>query len=179
MWCYISDRGLRGRHTDMDEWYFLEIEWRQNWTFDHYNPRRAQQNIRYIDQGRWSVDLSKRWSTKKLRCDIFDYTCCLDAHIAKLCRSINFNLFSIGKIRKYLDGPTAEKMINATVTYRLDYSNSLLYGAKQSHIDRLVLPRITQPGLYLNAASLTVLALCWKNCNGFPWSIGSVIKFCS
>ena len=20
MWCYISDRGLRGRHTDMDEW---------------------------------------------------------------------------------------------------------------------------------------------------------------
>ena len=28
-------------------------------------------------------------------------------------------------------------MINATVTSRLDYCNSLLYGAKQSHIDRL------------------------------------------
>ena len=68
---------------------------------------------------------------------IFDSTCCLDAHIAKLCRSINFNLYSVGKIRKYLDGPTAEKMINATVTSRLDYCNSLLYGAKQSHIDRL------------------------------------------
>ena len=39
--------------------------------------------------------------------------------------------------RKYLDGPTAEKMINATVTSRLDYCNSLLYGAKQSNIDRL------------------------------------------
>ena len=57
--------------------------------------------------------------------------------IAKLCRSINFNLYSVWKIRKYLDGPTAEKMINATVTSRLDYCNSLLYGAKQSHIDRL------------------------------------------
>ena len=68
---------------------------------------------------------------------IFDSTCCLDAHITKLCRSINFNLYSVGKIRKYLDGPTAEKMINATVTSRLDYCNSLLYGAKQSHIDRL------------------------------------------
>ena len=68
---------------------------------------------------------------------IFDSTCCLDAHIAKLCRSINFNLYSVGKIRKYLDGPTAEKMINATVTSRLDYCNNLLYGAKQSHIDRL------------------------------------------
>ena len=44
--------------------------WWQNWTSDHYNPWRAQQNIRYINQGRWSVDLSKWWSTKKLRCDI-------------------------------------------------------------------------------------------------------------
>ena len=68
---------------------------------------------------------------------IFDSTCCHDAHVAKLYRSINFNLYSVGKIRKYLDGPTAKKMINATVTSRLDYCNSLLYGAKQSHIDRL------------------------------------------
>ena len=28
-------------------------------------------------------------------------------------------------------------MINATVTSHLDYCNSLLYGAKQSHVDRL------------------------------------------
>ena len=68
---------------------------------------------------------------------IFDSTCCLDAHIAKLCRGINFSLYSVRKIRKYLDGPTAEKMINATITSRLDYCNSLLYGTKQSHIDRL------------------------------------------
>ena len=30
---------------------------------------------------------------------IFDSTCCLDAHVAKLYRSINFNLNSVGKIR--------------------------------------------------------------------------------
>ena len=70
-------------------------------------------------------------------CVIFDSTCCLVAHIAKLCRSINLNLNSVERIRKYLDGRPAEKMINATITSRLDYCNSILYGAKQSHIDRL------------------------------------------
>ena len=65
---------------------------------------------------------------------IFDSTCCLGA---KLCRSMNFNLYSDGKIRRYLDRPTSENMINATVISRLDFCNSLQYGTKQSHIDRL------------------------------------------
>ena len=61
---------------------------------------------------------------------LFDSTCCLDTHVSKLSKSINFNLYSIGKIRKYLDKSTTEKMIHASVTSRLDYCNSLLYGAK-------------------------------------------------
>ena len=61
---------------------------------------------------------------------IFDSTCLLDAHMAKLCRSTNFNLYSLGKIWKYLDKPTTEKIINATVASRLHYCNNLLYGAK-------------------------------------------------
>ena len=128
MCCFISNRGLRGRHTDMDEWWFLEVKWRQNWTAGHHNPRRAQQNIRYIDQGRYQ-SISPSDDPPRNLGVIFDSTCCLDAHIA--------NLHSVGKIRKYLDGPTAEKMINATVTSRQDYRNSLLYGTEQSHIDRL------------------------------------------
>ena len=64
---------------------------------------------------------------------VFDSTCRLDAHTAKLCRRINFNLYSVEKIRTYLD----RHMINVIVTYRSDYCNSLLYGANQSHIDRL------------------------------------------
>ena len=38
--------------------------------------------------------------------------------------------------------------------------------------------RIMQPGLYLKGASLSILALCWENSIGFPWSIGSLIRFC-
>ena len=69
---------------------------------------------------------------------IFDSTCCLDAHIAKLCKNNNFNLYSVGRIRKYLDKPTTvKKNITATVKSRLDYCNSQLNGSKQSHIDRL------------------------------------------
>ena len=96
---------------------------------------------------------------------IFEITHGLDAHIAKLCRTINFNLYSVGKIRKYIDGPTA-------------LSYGLSYGAKQSHIHRLQCCQ-NNAGLYLKGASLTTLSLCLENCIGFPWSIGSVTKFCS
>ena len=41
----------------------VEVKWWQNWTSNHYNTWRAQQNIRYIDQGQWSVDFSKWCST--------------------------------------------------------------------------------------------------------------------
>ena len=57
---------------------------------------------------------------------IFDSTLGLKAHVSKLCQSINYNIYSIGKIRKYLDRSTTEKLVNATITSRLDYCNSLL-----------------------------------------------------
>ena len=59
---------------------------------------------------------------------LFVSTCCLNDHVNKICQSINYQLYCIGKIRKYLDKPTTEKMINSAVTSRLDYCNSLLYG---------------------------------------------------
>ena len=59
---------------------------------------------------------------------IFDSALSLKSHISSVCKSINYYIYSIGKIRKYLDRPTAEKMVNATITSRLDYCNSLLYG---------------------------------------------------
>ena len=70
---------------------------------------------------------------------LFDSTCSLNDHVSKICKSINYNLYSIGKIRKYLDTPTAEKMINCSITSRLDYCNSLLYGAKCYNISQLQL----------------------------------------
>ena len=45
--------------------------------------------------------------------------------------------FKAGRMRKFIDRTTAEKMINVTIPYRLDYNNILLYEVKQYHIDRL------------------------------------------
>ena len=59
---------------------------------------------------------------------LFDSTCCLNDHVNKICKNINYQLYSIGKILKYLYKPTTEKMINSAVTSRLDNCNSLLYG---------------------------------------------------
>ena len=53
------------------------------------------------------------------------------------CRSINFNLYSIGKIRKYLDRPTVEKLVNAIITSRLDYCNSLMFGIPKDLMSQL------------------------------------------
>ena len=68
---------------------------------------------------------------------IFDSTCSLSHHITKVCKSINYYLYSIGKVRKYMDMPTTEKMVNALVTSRLDYCNSLLYGLSDARISQL------------------------------------------
>ena len=70
---------------------------------------------------------------------LFDSTCSLNDHVSKICKSINYNLYSFGKIRKYLDTPTAEKMINCSITSRVGYCNSLLYGGKGYNISQLQL----------------------------------------
>ena len=70
---------------------------------------------------------------------LFDSTCSLNDHVSKICKSINYNMYSIGKSRKYLDTSTAEKIINCSITSRLDYCNSLLYGAHGHDISQLQL----------------------------------------
>ena len=68
---------------------------------------------------------------------IFDSTCSLKDHVSYVCRSISFNLYSIAKIRKYLDQPTVETLVNAIITPRLDYYNSLMFGIPNELISQL------------------------------------------
>ena len=67
---------------------------------------------------------------------LFDSTCSLSDHVNKLCKSLNYNIFSIGKIRKYLDKSTAEILVNSLVTSKMDYCNSLLYGINDCQIEQ-------------------------------------------
>jgi len=46
-------------------------------------------------------------------------------------------MHNIGKIRNYLDQPTAEKLIHAFVTSKIDFCNSLLFGPPKKQLDKL------------------------------------------
>ena len=66
-----------------------------------------------------------------------DSSLTFEYHVKKVCKSANYNLYSIGKIRRLLSQANAEKLVNALVTSRLDHCNGVLFGAKKSVINPL------------------------------------------
>lgn len=68
---------------------------------------------------------------------LFDATMGLRQHTSKLCQSLNYKIYNIGKIRKYINSDCAKTLVNSTVTAKLDYCNSLLYGIKGDYLDNL------------------------------------------
>jgi len=82
-------------------------------------------------------------NTIKLESAICDLGVVLDNHldlsrqVNNICKSASLAIHNIGKIRKYLDQPTAEKLIHAFVTTILDFCNSLLFGLPKKQIDKL------------------------------------------
>ena len=68
---------------------------------------------------------------------IFDNTHMFHKHIKTTCQSIYAHLRRIGSIRKYLSKETCQILIHATLSSKLDYCNSLLYGLPSSNIGLL------------------------------------------
>ena len=59
----------------------------------------------------------------------FDKNLSFVKHLKKVVGAINFAFYNIGKIRKYLDRPSCESLINGLTCSRLNYCNTLFYGA--------------------------------------------------
>ena len=57
---------------------------------------------------------------------IFNDTMTMSQHVSTVCRSVNYHIRNIGKIRKYIDYDTCHAAARALVLPRLDYCNSLL-----------------------------------------------------
>ena len=57
--------------------------------------------------------------------------------VNNICKSAYLAIRNTGKIRNYLDQPTAEKLVHAFVTSKLDFCNSLLYGLSKKQLDKL------------------------------------------
>ncbi len=58
-------------------------------------------------------------------------------HVNSIISSVNFHIRNIRRIAKYLDHDTKHHVVRCLILSRLDYGNSLLYGAKSKDLDRL------------------------------------------
>ena len=70
---------------------------------------------------------------------ILDANLDLEKHVASICKSCYMHMHHIGRIRRYLTEEAAAVLVNALITSRLDYANSLLYGLPKHLIKRLEL----------------------------------------
>ena len=68
---------------------------------------------------------------------LLDYILTGAPQINNCCQSAFLALSHTSKIRKYLEQPTAEKLIHGFITYRLDYCNSLLSSIPENQIKKL------------------------------------------
>jgi hypothetical protein len=68
---------------------------------------------------------------------IFDPHMNMDLHVNLLCRTVNFHLKNISRIRRFIDQNTCAHAVRSLVLSRLDYGNSLLGGISCSSLKRL------------------------------------------
>ena len=61
----------------------------------------------------------------------------LKSHVRNICRSASFGIYKIGRLRKYLDKKSTERLVHAFVSSRLDFNNSLLYGLPSAVLSSL------------------------------------------
>ena len=94
----------------------------------------AKVNIDSINVG--TVEVSSSSEVKNLGCWL-DNQLKLNSHINRLCKSAFFHLYNIRKIRKFLSRETTQILVNALVTSRLDYCNSILYGLPATELYKL------------------------------------------
>ncbi|XP_072027830.1 uncharacterized protein [Amphiura filiformis] len=67
----------------------------------------------------------------------FDTSLTMSSHVTALCKSLNFILWNISRIRRYIDQNTCSCAMRALILSKLDYANALLAGCKAGDITRL------------------------------------------
>ena len=67
----------------------------------------------------------------------FDSTLSMEAHVTKTCSTGFYYLYNLKRIRRYLSRENVETLINAFISCRLDYCNSLMYGLPAYQLAKL------------------------------------------
>ena len=68
---------------------------------------------------------------------VFDTSMKMNEHISHLSAVVNFHLWNLWRIRRFIDKETCHSAVRALVTSRLDYGNALLYGITSQNLSRL------------------------------------------
>ena len=83
-------------------------------------------------------DVSVRASTNVKNLGvIFDASMNMSAQISAICKSVNFHIRNLWRIRRFITREACHHAVRSLVLSRIDYANSLLYGAKQFDLNRL------------------------------------------
>ena len=67
----------------------------------------------------------------------FDATLKMDRQVSAMCKGLHYHLSNIARIRPYISKEACEHACRAVALSRLDYANSVLFGASNSQIQRL------------------------------------------
>ena len=67
----------------------------------------------------------------------FDDVINMSGHINSICKTVNFHIRNIWRIRRFITMEACHHVVRGLVLSRLDYANSLLVGARQADINRL------------------------------------------
>ena len=68
---------------------------------------------------------------------VFDKFMNMDEHVTQMCKSVNYHIRNLSRIRRYIDKDTCHTAVRALITSRLDYCNSLLNGITNKNMVRL------------------------------------------
>ena len=68
---------------------------------------------------------------------LYDTSMSMEHHVTAVCKAGFYHPRNISRIRKYISRDTAEILVHALITSRLDLCNSLLYGLPKQTIKRL------------------------------------------
>ena len=102
----------------------------------HFTSRflRQQDPIASLTIGQEDVHVAEKARNLGV---VMDKHMTLSAHISNVCRSASYAISKIGRIRRFIDQATAERLVHAFVTSRLDANNSLLYGLPETALKKL------------------------------------------
>jgi hypothetical protein len=67
----------------------------------------------------------------------FDGSLNMSIHISNLCKTVNYHIRNLWRVRRFLTQEACHHAVRALVLSRIDYANSLLYGAREADLKRL------------------------------------------